>query len=85
MGAGRGGARGTKASLDFENFSEKGYFLSFNWEKNKFHQFWCRLEKIRKNPLVPLLEKFFRRPCRQLNCWFLLAWGNAHATLTGDV
>ena len=31
MGVGRGG-RGAKPPLDFENFSKKGCFLSFEWE-----------------------------------------------------
>ena len=33
--------------------------------KNKLHHFWPALEKFWKNPLVPPLEKSFRRPCWQ--------------------
>jgi len=38
MGVGRGVKEGL-APLDFENFINKGCFLSCEWEKNKFHHF----------------------------------------------
>jgi len=38
MGVGRGG-REALDSLDFENFSKKGCFLSYEWEKANFATF----------------------------------------------
>jgi len=45
---GRGGSR---HPLDFENFSKKGCFLSFKWEK-QISQFWPLLEKFWEKSLV---------------------------------
>jgi len=57
-----GVGRGDLGPLDFENFGKKGCFLSFEWEKNKFHHFWPLLEKFGKNPLeAPPWKKSFRR------------------------
>jgi len=50
MGVGRG-AGGPRPPLHFENFSKKGCFLSFEWEKINFTTF-APLEKIWKNSLV---------------------------------
>ena len=48
-----------KNPLDFENFSKKGCFLSFEWEKSNFITFSPPLEKVLKNPLiVPPREKY---------------------------
>jgi len=38
---------------DFENFSKKGCFLSFEWEKTSFTTFGSLLEIILKSPRVP--------------------------------
>jgi len=47
--------------LDFENFSNKGYFLSFEWEKRHFTTF-SPLGKFWKNFPVPALEKILSTP-----------------------
>ena len=44
MGVGRGG-KGAETTLDIHNFSKKGYFLSFEWEKTNFTTFGLPLEK----------------------------------------
>jgi len=56
MGVGKGGQRG-HALLDFKNFSKKDCFLSFEWEKKKFHHFWPTPEKKFKSTSGPFLEK----------------------------
>jgi len=43
--------------MDFEISIKKGCFLSFEWEKSNFTTFGSPMEKFRKNPLVPPLEK----------------------------
>jgi len=58
----KGGRRGAKAPLEFEIFTKKVFFLSFGWEKNKFHHFWPPLQKFCKNPLVPPWEKILPTP-----------------------
>jgi len=60
MGVGRGQG-GQGPPLDFENFSKKVCFLSFEWKK-QITTFGPPLEKFWKNPLVPPLEINFRRP-----------------------
>jgi len=47
MDVGRG-ARKPWSPLDLKNFSKKDCFLSFEWEKNKFHHFWLPPRKILK-------------------------------------
>ena len=48
-----GRRQGSLPPLDFEIFCKKGCFLSFEWEKNKFHHFWPPpLEKFWKNPIL---------------------------------
>jgi len=42
--------------LDFENFSKKGCFRSFEWEKTNFTTFAPPLEKFGKIPWWPPLE-----------------------------
>jgi len=52
MGVARRGQR-AKAPLDFENFSKKGSFLRFEWEKTN-SRLLDPLENLRKNlPVVP--------------------------------
>jgi len=48
--------------LDFENFSKKGCFLSFEWKKSNFTTFGPALENVWKNPLAPSLEKILPTP-----------------------
>ena len=49
--------------LDFEIFSKKGCFLSFEWEKTNFTSFSLSLEKFWKNhPVPPSPEKIFPAP-----------------------
>jgi len=57
--ASEGGGRGLLTPMEFENFSKKGSFLSFEWEKTNFTTF-CPPTKILKNPLVapPMGEIF---------------------------
>jgi len=43
MGVGRGEG---KAPLDFEIFSKKSYFFSFEWEKTNFTTFGPPIEKF---------------------------------------
>jgi len=66
MGVGRG-AGGLGPTLDFELFSKKSCFLSFEWEKSNFATF-EPLEKFWKNTLVaPPCKKSFRRPWKGLD------------------
>ena len=62
MGVGRGRAVVTLAPLDFKNFSTKGCFLSFQWEKTNFTTFGTPIEKFWKNTLVAPLEKIVPTP-----------------------
>ena len=56
-----GVGRGSQVPLDFENFSKKGCFPSFKWEK-KFHNIWPPLQKYWKSTLCPPpWKKSFRR------------------------
>ena len=59
MGVGRGGA-GEPFPLDFENFSKKNCFLSFEWEKTNFTTSSPPLKNFWTNPLVTPLEKILR-------------------------
>jgi len=43
------GGQGGLAPLDFENFSKKGCFLNFEWEKRKFHHF-CNVRPLETCP-----------------------------------
>jgi len=52
MVVGKGGAGG-KGPLDFENFSKKGCFLSFEWEKTNFITFGHPWKNFGKSPGVP--------------------------------
>jgi len=45
-------SEGRLAPLDFEIFSKKGCFLSFERQKSNFTTFGPPLEELRKNPLV---------------------------------
>jgi len=57
MGAGKGGRKGL-GPLDYENFSKKDWFLSFEWEK-KLHHFWPPPGKIwEKSPGGPPESKY---------------------------
>jgi len=57
-----GGAGEPSRPLDFEIFSKKGCFFSFEWEKTNFTTF-GPLEKFWKNPVVAHpLEKVFPTP-----------------------
>jgi len=58
MCVGRG--QGALAPLDFENFSKKRLFFSFEWEK-QISSFLAP-EKFQKNPLVTSLEKILPTP-----------------------
>jgi len=58
LGIGRGGKREALAPLDFENFSKKGCFLSFEWEK-QISPHLAPLEKFWKNPQWPSRKKSF--------------------------
>jgi len=42
------GGQGVLTPLDFENFSKKGCFLSFDWEKSNFTTFGSLPRKILK-------------------------------------
>jgi len=48
-----------RPSLDFENFSKEGYFLSFEWEKTNFGP---PRKIFEKSPSGPLLENIFPTP-----------------------
>jgi len=61
-----GGCRGSLTPLDFENFSKKCCFLSFEWKKTNFTTFGSHVEDFWKNPSVPAWKKSFRRPCIQV-------------------
>jgi len=50
--------------LDFEIFSKKGCFLSFECEKLNFTTFGSTGKIEEKSPCGPRLEKSFRRPCK---------------------
>jgi len=45
------------APLDFENFSKKGCFRGFEWEKANVITLGRPLKKFWKNPFVASLEK----------------------------
>jgi len=51
MGVGRKGQGGSRPSVDFEIFSKKDCFLSFEWEKSNFTTL-VPPEKFRENPLM---------------------------------
>ena len=54
----KGEEEGDKASpLDFENFSKKGRFLRFEWEKTNFTTFGPSPRKFLEKSLVPPLGK----------------------------
>ena len=59
---GRRKGGGLVLPMDFEISTEKGCFLSFEWEKTNFATFPPPLEKFWKIPLVAPLEKILQRP-----------------------
>ena len=58
----RKGRQGVDPPLNFEKFSKKSCFLSFEWE-NQILSLLAPLEHLCKNPLVALLEKIHPNPC----------------------
>jgi len=54
--------RGALSLLDFEFFSKKGYFLSFEREKTNFATFGPPRKILKKSPNAPPLEKTLPTP-----------------------
>jgi len=67
------GGQGVLTPLDFENFSKKGCFLSFDWEKSNFTTFGSLPRKIlKKSPSATPLEKIPQTPMTRgiyFCCW----------------
>ena len=73
MGVGTG-AGGAKALLDYEFFTKKGCFLSFEWEKNNFTTFYLLWKKSFRRPWLRLFV--FKQ--RLQNCFNLHGDGLAY-------
>jgi len=57
------GGQEALAPLDFENFTKKGCFLSFEWGKQISPLLAPPGEILEKSPGAPPWKKSFRRPC----------------------